>query len=74
MTQSVAQTMHSRMVEWIGRISKEAVVIWFKVGTYYSGTCLEGQRKTTKISVRLAGLRAEIRNCLNDYVFRLNTD
>jgi hypothetical protein len=27
---------------------------------YYSGICLEGLRKTTKTSVRIAGLHAEI--------------
>jgi hypothetical protein len=29
-------------------------------GTYSSGVCLEGLRKTTKTAVSIAGLRAEI--------------
>jgi hypothetical protein len=36
---------------------KEAVVALFKI---LSLTCLERLRKTTKTSVRIAGLRAEI--------------
>jgi hypothetical protein len=39
------------------RMWKEAVVAQLR---YYPGICLEGLRKTTKTSVRIAGLRAEI--------------
>jgi hypothetical protein len=39
------------------RIRKKAVMAYLK---YYPGICLEGLRKMTKTSVRIAGLRKEI--------------
>jgi hypothetical protein len=46
-----------RRINELIRMWKEAVLPNLR---YYHGICLEGLRKTTEISVRIAGLRAKI--------------
>jgi hypothetical protein len=63
-TLSVAPTIYRRMTGWLTnneleRIWKEATVVQFK---YYPGAFPEGQIKTSKTSVRVAGLPAKIWN------------
>jgi hypothetical protein len=59
-TLSVAQTIQCRLIGWLmnwkGHGRKRS---WYKY-RYYPGIFLEGLNKTTEISVRISGLRAEI--------------